>query len=404
MNAATAAPLESFAEKREYRLMTISHAVDLWLGELTRKNLSARTIDTYRRLLNKLADSFPLVDVGELTSTQVRRFLDGQALRQDGGGRKSAATVAQNVSIINGLLDWLTWEAVIDRNPVRRNGQRILSRPKQVAAADNDNVTTISGSDVGRLLEAARGWEERLAVNLLAYCGPRRRALAVARLADYDQAARTLTFREKGARTIAKPVPHKLADLLDAAVAAGVYTDALAAGRGDYLVPSRAVQRRGGERDDRVIWNLVRDVAGRAGVKTHVHALRAAFAVEYLETHPGQVESLKDLMGHRRIETTLVYLRRLDRKQKMESVRDLDYGRNGESEIRTRATGLPMERLSRAPLSATQPSPQNKQFARKPLESLSDHEPVNLQPSFDADALLDSVRRERGGVAPHMEE
>lgn len=30
-------------------------------------------------------------------------------------------------------------------------------------------------------------------------------------------------------------------------------------------------------------------------------------------------------MGHSRIETTLVYLRRLDRKQAMETVRDLDW-------------------------------------------------------------------------------
>ena len=75
-----------------------------------------------------------------------------------------------------------------------------------------------------------------------------------------------------------------------------------------------------------MIWRLVRRVAGRAGVEAHVHALRAAFAVFYLECHPGDVEALKELMGHRSIATTQVYLRKLDRQRAMERVRDLSWG------------------------------------------------------------------------------
>ena len=57
-----------------------------------------------------------------------------------------------------------------------------------------------------------------------------------------------------------------------------------------------------------------------------MHALRAAFAVFYLERHPGDVEALKELMGHRSIATTQVYLRKLDRRRAMERVRDLSWG------------------------------------------------------------------------------
>jgi hypothetical protein len=38
------------------------------------------------------------------------------------------------------------------------------------------------------------------------------------------------------------------------------------------------------------------------------------------------VLALKELMGHNRIETTLVYLRRKDKAKAMESVRDLSWG------------------------------------------------------------------------------
>jgi integrase len=304
------------------RLVTIARAADHWLGELERRGHSDRTLATYRRLLDKFADAHPHDDVSEITAMQVRRFLDSEGRKRD-GARKAAATIAQNVSIVNGFFDWLTREEAIKRNPTRRNGDRVIARPKQLRPEENDAVTTVSADEVRCLLDAAeRGtWGERLAVNCLAYLGPRRRALAIARRDDYDQGERMMTFREKGAKTIEKPVPDRLADLLDAAIAAGVYETG-----DDYLIPGRAMQRRPGDRDDRIIWHLVRAVAERAGIKTHVHALRAAFATHYLDMHPGQIEALQDLLGHARIETTLVYLRRRDRRRSMETVRDLDWG------------------------------------------------------------------------------
>lgn len=315
--------LEALPVRDSLRLMTTSHATDLWLGELVRLGHSERTVNTYRRLLDKLADEQARADVDELTANDIRRFLDSQARKQD-GSRKAASTIGQNVSIISGFFDWLTKEGVIGRNPTRRNGDRIIERPPQIAPEDNDNIVSVSGDEVRRLLQEADRlgrWNERLAVYCLVYLGPRRRAIAQARLADYDQIERTLTFKEKGAKTIRKPVPDRLADLIDQAIAAGQYVEP-----SDYLIGGNADQRRPGDRDDRVIYRLVRQVAARANVTTHVHALRAAFAVFYLETNQGEIVALQQLLGHRRLETTLVYLRRLNRRTAMESVRALDWG------------------------------------------------------------------------------
>jgi hypothetical protein len=66
-------------------------------------------------------------------------------------------------------------------------------------------------------------------------------------------------------------------------------------------------------------------VAARAGVDAHVHALRAAFAAYYLSLHPGDVEALKELLGHRSIATKQVYLRKFDKATAMERVRDLSW-------------------------------------------------------------------------------
>jgi site-specific recombinase XerD len=310
--------------------MDISRATDLWLGELARQSRSESTVNGYRRLLDKLADTHPFADVADLSASDVRRFLDSQARRRD-GKRKSASSIGGNVSTINGFFDWLTKEGIVDRNPTRRNGDRIIDRPPQLAAEDNDNIVSVTFADVQRLLRESRRlgkWEETLAIHCLVYLGPRRKALSLVRLGDYDRLERTLMFREKGGKTIRKPVPDELATVIESAIFAGAYTNP-----SDYLIPSKAQQRRPGDRDDRVIWRIVKEVAERANVTTHVHALRAAFAVHYLQSKPGEIVGLQKLMGHRRIETTMVYLRRLDRHEAMESVRDRSWNpaNSGES-------------------------------------------------------------------------
>jgi site-specific recombinase XerD len=74
-----------------------------------------------------------------------------------------------------------------------------------------------------------------------------------------------------------------------------------------------------------VIWETVKRVAARAGVHAHVYAIRAAFAVRFLETHPGDLEAFQPLMRHNRLETIAVYLRRLNRVKAMERMRDLSW-------------------------------------------------------------------------------
>jgi integrase len=299
-------------EKLALRIMTISQATDLWLGELAREQKAPRTRDAYRRCLDKLADMYPYADVDEITPAMCRRFVDRWQ-------NHAPATLAGTISCLNRFFGWLENEKVIRRSPMER-----IMRPKLPPAEENDDVVTVSSDDVDRLFAAVRAWDELLALSVLAYLGPRRRAAAVLRLSDYDQDEGTLLFHEKGGRPIRKPCPDRLAEVINGAIAAGVYDEA----PGDYLIPSKAQQRRKGDRDDRIIIRLVQQVADRAGVTTHAHALRAAFAVRFLESKPGELLALQKLMGHRRIETTLVYLRRLRRRQAMETVRDLVWGDN----------------------------------------------------------------------------
>jgi integrase len=184
---------------------------------------------------------------------------------------------------------------------------------------------TVSAEDVGRMLDACETWQEFLCLTTGVYLGARRNALARVRLSDVDFERGMTRFAEKGGKVAVKPLPDEYAQILLAAQEAGVWK-----GNEDYLIPNRRPGAvRNVERSDKVIWETVRKVAARAGVKAHTHALRAAFAVQFDEANPDQIIALKELMTHAGIETTLVYLRRKNKVQAMEVVRGLSWGGAG---------------------------------------------------------------------------
>jgi site-specific recombinase XerD len=119
-------------------------------------------------------------------------------------------------------------------------------------------------------------------------------------------------------------VANELRELLDGAIDSDAVTD--------YLVPPEGyLQLRRSRRPDDLAHCQARGRARR--VDAHVHALRAAFAAYYLSVHPGDVEALKELLGHRSITTTQVYLRKFDKATAMERVRSLswdDVAKNGD--------------------------------------------------------------------------
>ena len=301
-------------EIRLVPMLTISRAIDLFLGDCARRGYSTRTQDTYGRLLDKFEASLPQdTDVTELAVDHVRKYLDGWK-------RHAPGTRAHAFSVMSSFCKWLYKNEKIKRNPIDK-----LDRPKRTPP-ENLNTKKVSADDVRALLDHAEGWTEKLAVAIPAYLGVRRRAAALLRLRDYNRKREQMRFQEKGGKVIWKPVPFELAALLEDAIKAGAIQGANA-----YLIPSEGPLWDGHtDRDDRVVWRAVKSAADRAAkaghpVDGHVHALRAAFAVFYLERNPNDIEGLRVLMGHRSIATTQVYLRYLDHSVAMERVKTLSW-------------------------------------------------------------------------------
>lgn len=291
-------------------MRSISRAIDRYEGELARRGRTHATRKKYcRDVLYPFADLLERrgLDLQDITTDHCREYLDRWV-------DASKSTLALYVSVVRGFLAFCHDEGWIATNP----GEP-LKRPKRPRPEDID-VVTVSTRDVERLIDHCERWDELLTVCVLCYLGGRRNAASTARRQDVDLDRGTIRLHEKGGKTIVKPIPDELAALIRAADENNVW----ASGE-DYLIPNRRPKRRTGERSNKVVYARLKDVAARAGVQVHPHALRAAFAVQFDEQNPGEIWSLKELLGHSRIETTLVYLRRKNRAKAMETVRSLSW-------------------------------------------------------------------------------
>ena len=294
--------------------MRLSRAVDLWIGELGRGGRTVSTRRSYERYLFKfvgqLERSRPDADVRDVTANDCRQFLSQWS-------HASAATVCTIHSALNGLFAWLYLEGELDANPMVR-----VARPRRQRPEDTD-VVIVTAGDVQRMLRAIHDWQEFLCLSVLLYLGPRRDSASRLRWRDVDLDEGTLRFREKGGKVSTKPMPHDLATILARAKESGQ----VPCRPHDYVIPNRRpASVRRAERSNKIIWETVKRLADRAGVEATVHALRRAFAVAFLTSNPGAIESLQALMNHSRIDTTQVYLRALNRSKAMEAVRDLSWG------------------------------------------------------------------------------
>jgi integrase/recombinase XerD len=285
----------------------IGYATDAYIGELARLGRTRATRRKYQEVLWQLATHIGDKDLDQVTTADLRSFLDRWV-------NASPSTVALYVSILRGFFQFLVDETALTESPMAT-----IRRPPRKRPEDLD-VVTVSTDDVSRMFAACQEWDELLCIALLAYLGPRRGATARLRRRDVDLERGLIRFQEKGGKIIAKPIPDELAEILRAADGEGLWV-----GPDDYVIPNRRAPRNR-ERSDKVVYKLVTEIAARARVRSHVHALRAAFAVRYLDTNPGDLDALQKLLGHSRVETTQVYLRRQDRFRAMERVRSLSWG------------------------------------------------------------------------------
>jgi integrase len=220
----------------------LDRALDRFDGDMARRNCSTRSRDDYFRTLCRLFVFVPRDPVViDVTPDALRECLDTWATRKPNTRYKIDA-------IFRKFCAWLVAQELLDRDPMLRIPRPVKQHPEDI------DVVSLSEADVIRMFKACETPRELVCLSVLAYLGPRRAAASRLRVRDLDLENAHMRFFEKGGRVIWKPMPDELAALIAEAMGTGI----IGTGSDDYVIPMARKQRRKDERDDRVIYYLVK--------------------------------------------------------------------------------------------------------------------------------------------------
>jgi site-specific recombinase XerD len=93
----------------------IERAIDAFLDwRRMERDATPRSIDSYRRILWKLAQAYPEIELARLTTADLRTFL------ADGWRDRSASTRSNVTSVMHSFFEWAEAEDLIEFDPSRK--------------------------------------------------------------------------------------------------------------------------------------------------------------------------------------------------------------------------------------------------------------------------------------------
>jgi integrase/recombinase XerD len=277
----------------------IERAIDAYLDwRQLERDATPRSVDSYRRILWKLAEAYPEVALDEMTTAELRAFL------AEHWAARSASTRSNVISVLHSFFAWAEAEELIELDPSRK----IRRPPKRKA-----DVYRPSLDELKRLREAALP-QERPAILLMEGIGLRRSEVVGCRWADLDLVRGRVRVLRKGHHWQSVPVaPDVLTELRCSFRELEPELD-------DYMFTVEvelwvsAVERIRRRKDpkqpasDQALMRMVWRVCKRAGIRRlSPHQLRHGFANRFLRESGCNLVALQQLMGHSRPDTTQQY-------------------------------------------------------------------------------------------------
>jgi site-specific recombinase XerD len=276
----------------------IERAIDAYLDwRKLERDATPRSVDSYRRIFDKLAEDYPELELARFTKEDLRAFLKRWEDR-------SSATRANIVSVLHSFFSWAEAEELVEVDPSRK-----IKRPPKRKA----DVYRPSLDELACVLAAALP-HERPAILLMEGSGLRRAEVLACRWADLDLVRGRVRVFRKGANWHWLPLDPEVADELRESFRR------LQPELDDYVFTVEVEQwvsqfeRVRRQKDpkrpasEQALWRMVKRVCRRAGVRALApHQLRHGFANRFMRESGRDVAALKGLMGHTRIDTTEHY-------------------------------------------------------------------------------------------------
>lgn len=281
--------------------------IDRYLRHLTiERGLSANTIAATRRDLARYAGWLAQRGIdapGRIGADDAQAFIAWLRSPEDeGGAALAASSTARIASSVRGLHRFLDEEGEVDEDVTSE-----LQTPKPPSRLPK----ALTIDQVARLLEAAGGDEpvqlrDRALLELLYASGTRISEAVGLDVDDVLGDADLLRVTGKGDKQRLVPLGSYARAALDAYLvrARPVFS---ARGAAD---PALFLGVRGRRLGRTAAWNLLQQVAERAGLAEHVspHVLRHSFATHLMQGG-ADVRVVQELLGHASVSTTQIYTR-----------------------------------------------------------------------------------------------
>ena len=269
----------------------------LFLAELLRQELAAKTLISYRCDLVAFAAWFPMT-AGQSFSAAAVAPTDIRQYRQylQTVARRTPATINRHLATLRKFFVWAKGTGLVHDNPTEaiKGVASVATAPKWLEKREVDRLT--------RTVEQHGSKRDQAIVAVLRHTGLRVSELAALRLGDIEISERKgqLTVRA-GKRGKYRVVPVNV----DARRSVAAYLEVRPAVAGDHLF----VGQRGEGIQAQAIENVIRKYAQLAEMESVTpHTLRHSFGKHMLDGGTDLV-AVAALLGHQRLETTAIYTR-----------------------------------------------------------------------------------------------
>jgi site-specific recombinase XerD len=290
----------------------VERAIDAFLDwRQVERDAPPRSLDSYRRILWKLAEDYPDALLSDLTTADLRAFLNRWR-------EASAATRSNVISVLHSFFAWAEAEDLIDNDPSRK----IRRPPKR-----KPDIYRPSLDELARLRSSALP-HERAAILLMEGAGLRRSEVIGCKWSDVDLVRERVPVHRKGRHWQLVPLDPDVADELR------VVWMALQPDGEDHVFTveverwASSYERRRQRKDpkepasDQALMRMVWRVCKRAGIR-HLspHQLRHGFANRFLRESGRDLKALQAILGHSRSDTTEGYVDDIDLDELAEALR-----------------------------------------------------------------------------------
>jgi site-specific recombinase XerD len=306
--------------------MRIERAIEAYLGWMkVERDATERTLDSYARILYKLADDYPEAPLSEFEGKSGTERL---RLTLQRWAACSSATRCNVISVLHSFFAWAEAEDMIDIDPSRK----IRRPPKRKPAIDRPSLLDLAK------LRLAAGIHELPAVLLMEGAGLRNSEVRSCRWQDLDLVNGRVQVLRKGKHwqwvPIAPDVLHELRrsfrqigpDLDDYVFTVEVE---------QFISASERRRRRldpKQPRSSQALGRMVKRVCDRAGIRSYSpHPLRHGFGNRFLRESDKDLATLQALYGHSRPDTTQGYTDDLSLDEQAEALRRAVERRNAQA-------------------------------------------------------------------------